>query len=65
MTMYSFIYISLSIIKKIIFKDVQLQQQQQKGNLTVHHTLTKILMKMEINHLLKLNILELSVLLHQ
>ena len=37
-------FLSLSIIKKIMFKDVQQQQQQQKVHGTVNHTLPKRLM---------------------
>ena len=48
-----------------MFKDVQLKQLQQKGHLTVHHTLTKGLVSMEINHLFKMKILDLLVLLQQ
>ena len=48
-----------------MFKDIQLLQQQQKLHPTVHHTIPKILMSMEKNHLLKMNILELSVRIQQ
>ena len=47
-----------------MFTDIQLQQQQ-KGNLKVHHNLPKILMSMAINKLLNMKRLELSVLLQK
>ena len=54
----------LSSIRKF-FKDVQLQQQEQQQQvyLKVHHTLQKQLISMAKNHLLKMKILELSVLI--
>ena len=50
-----------------MFKDVhhQQQQQQQKAHLVVHHTLPKILLSMANNHLLRIKILKLSVLVQQ
>ena len=45
-----------------MFKGVQLIQQQQNVYLTVHHNPPKILMSMAKYHLVKMKILELSVL---
>ena len=64
MNIYQFIISSIFSYQKNMFKDIQ-QQQQQKGNLKVHHNLPKILMSMAINKLLNMKRLELSVLLQK